>query len=1412
MKYTIFFVFTLFSLSLHGQTFQQAFKGGSTSNDFARSVVVDKSNYIYIAGIYSGSMTLGVAPNQVTLNTSGGNDVFLAKYKPCGVELVWAVKIGSSGDDRSIYQKLQLAIDSLANVYLAGAFEATATFTSRTGGAVTRTSRGNKDYFLVKYDSSGTRTWVQNGGGGSLDLAHSVDVDINGNVYLTGTFADTGVLFFTNPTGAGASISKNSSSIYEDIFVAKYNSAGVLQWVNTAGGGQADVSTGINVDNSGNVYVCGIYGYNSSSATFGAFTINNNFSWGAFIAKLNASGNWVWVQNAGSGAAADEYAWGVYEKNNLIYLVGNFTSTTTFTSRTGPAINMSSVGGNDGYIIKFDSAGKIINWRKDGLGGEDMIQDITMFDDKSLLITGMFNSGTKIGNINLSTSGGYDIFFAHFDSSLVNTNTVLKGGGTGDDIGYDIAADVSGRSVVVGQFSGNSSFGSSNLSTTGGSDFFCTKVNVSLVQPLAVNAGPFTICPGDSVRLSAKDSTMGGNFSWLRNGAVISGQNQTFYYAKNIGQYRFVRTQCGMSDTSGVINVTSQNIVADAGPDKSILIGDSVLLSGAGTPLSSYHWSPSATLSDSTLLGPYAKPNVSTQYVLRVTNGGCVAYDSVWVYVNSGTCEECSQVYQVNDSLVLCYLFNGDANDLSGNNNNGSVNGATLTTDRFGITNSAYSFDGVDDYIEVPYSPSLKTQLISISAWAYPNNTNWTQLVTKRNWNNAYNEQYALDTRSINVKVGSNCSNPGVGWTSLNYPSMLPAGQWTHVVATYDGQYLKTYINGNLASNQNLGSFRFLDTCLGANVRIGVTWLNAPAWFSGKIDDIKIFSKALSASQVQELYSRSFTQFANAGSDTSVCAGDSIRLTASGGITHAWYPQQGLSDTTGQTPFVKPNQNRTYVLKATRGACTDLDTVSVTYIPVGVNAGSDASVCPGKSVQLNATGTGVIGWRTSSALNDSNVSNPIALPITTSNFIAKSSNAYCRKYDTILVTVKSPQPIDAGAAQIICLGDTVQLAATAGLSAYRWTPSNTMDDSTIYNPKASPSTSTLFTVYATESQGCEVSDTVTVLVTSGITGNITNTDTVICSGATVQLWATGGTKYTWTPVGGLSSTLIHNPIATVSSTVRYRVEVSNGGNCKGYDSVLISVNPAPEVKVNDTAFCEGGKAFLYATPLAAGTYQYEWSTSDTASSVNVSPQVTKEYYVRVKSAGCYSLMDTAKVIVWPAPLAKFAATPDKGFPPHKVYIQNQSIGAVNYFWNFGDNAGITGRSFDTNYVYSDTGTYRIRLIAESNFGCKDTAWKFVKVSDSLSIYIPNIFTPNEDGTNDTWEVTLIGVSDYSVMIFNRWGEKLFEQDYSSGINVVRWNGRYKGSDVADGVYFFILNYTVRGVGRNERAGPIHIVR
>lgn len=808
-----------FLSKLSAQSYVSSFRAGSTQNDFGRSIVVDRHGYIYIAGFFRSTITLGTAPASVTLNSSGDYDVFLAKYRPCGNDLVWAVRIGGAGEDRSIYNKLQLAIDANANLYLAGSFEGTATFSARTSGSTTRNSAGNKDFFLVKYDSSGNISWLQTGGGASLDLGHSVDVDVNGNVYFTGTFSGSGVNFYTNPSGSGSSIVKNSTSTFEDIYVAKFNASGVLQWVATAGGGQADVSTDINADALGNVYVCGLYGYNSSTATFGSTTISNTHSWGAFVAKVNASGTWGWVRHAGSGTS-DEYAWAVHEKNNIIYVAGYFDGVTTFTTRTGPPASMSATGYN-AYIIKLDSSGQILKYLVDGASGNELIQDITLLNDGKIYLTGAFSGAFKLGNITLSSLGGYDAFVAIVDSSFAPTNTVYRVGGTGEDYGYDVAFDATGRQVYTGQFESSMNVGTNTLVSAGSTDMFCIKVNTPLVPPEQLIQGAPTICAGDSIRIFVSDSSAGYGFLWLLNGSPIAGATSHYYYAKQSGQYRVIRYSCSFADTSAAISISLNSIVANAGTDKTITAGDSVMLNGTGTASAQYRWFPSTTLSDTVGLTPFAKPPITTSYVLRVSQGNCVAYDTVVVYVTSATCNDCSAAYQVNDSLVACYLFNGDALDNSGNNNHGTVYGATLTTDRFGVANSAYAFDGVNDYIEVPYSSSLKTPLITLSAWVHPNNTNWTQIITKRNWNNAHNEQYALDTRSINFKIGVSCTSAGIGWTSLNYPNPLPANQWTFVVATYDGQNLRTYINGTLASTNSLGSFRILDTCTGANVRIG---------------------------------------------------------------------------------------------------------------------------------------------------------------------------------------------------------------------------------------------------------------------------------------------------------------------------------------------------------------------------------------------------------------------------------------------------------------------------------------------------------------------------------------------------------------------------------------------------------------
>jgi len=203
------------------------------------------------------------------------------------------------------------------------------------------------------------------------------------------------------------------------------------------------------------------------------------------------------------------------------------------------------------------------------------------------------------------------------------------------------------------------------------------------------------------------------------------------------------------------------------------------------------------------------------------------------------------------DGLVAWYPFNGNANDESGNGNNGTVNGATLTTDRFGNVNSAYYFDGENDYIEISDHASLRPDNISISAWIYAEHST-PFILGKSVFSNASNEQYTFDGRYLNVKRNSGCY-PGVGWYS-GATNSYTLNNWYHITGSYDGYCIKIYINGNLsATNSNIPPGP-IDNCQGGNIRIGLWWAYDPLNFKGKLDDIRIFNRALNDAEIQALY------------------------------------------------------------------------------------------------------------------------------------------------------------------------------------------------------------------------------------------------------------------------------------------------------------------------------------------------------------------------------------------------------------------------------------------------------------------------------------------------------------------------------------------------------------------------------
>lgn len=223
--------------------------------------------------------------------------------------------------------------------------------------------------------------------------------------------------------------------------------------------------------------------------------------------------------------------------------------------------------------------------------------------------------------------------------------------------------------------------------------------------------------------------------------------------------------------------------------------------------------------------------------------------------------------YLPTNGLVAWYPFNGNANDESGNGNDGVVNGATLTTDRNGNINSAFSFNGVLDHIEIPHSNSINQNEISISLYFnaddFIGDLNQNVLVSKREysgWGNSYELGLGKDPNTC--WSDPNCDNSIYTlYTSenvnyiLSYSSnnALQNGEWYNIVYTHDNSTVKFYLNGNLvliqASNGLFNTNNTLPLWFGARPGGG-----GRHFYNGVLDDIAIYNRALTQEEITALY------------------------------------------------------------------------------------------------------------------------------------------------------------------------------------------------------------------------------------------------------------------------------------------------------------------------------------------------------------------------------------------------------------------------------------------------------------------------------------------------------------------------------------------------------------------------------
>ena len=382
-----------------------AFNIGGTSYDASFSVTTDLSGNVYIGGFFQNTADFDPGPGVANLTSSGMEDIFLAKYDANG-NYLWAFSINGTGQN----VVKSVTTDASGNVYISGYFNSTADFDPG-AGTMNMTSAGNKDIFLAKYDANGNYIWAFKVGGTAEDMTASITTDASGNLYMSGFFA------LTADFDPGAVTANLTSAGSKDIFLAKYDANGNYLWALNAGGTGNDQSSSVTADASGDVYITG---YFRSTADFdpGAGTANltSNGINDLFLAKYDASGNYLWAVGTGSGNYDEGYAVTTDVSDN-VYISGYFRDTVDFDF--GPGLHqLHSAGNSDIFLAKYTPYGDHL-WAI-SLGGSAGDVGVSVITDASenIYMTGNFGSTVDFdpgtNNANLTSAGIHEIFVAKY--------------------------------------------------------------------------------------------------------------------------------------------------------------------------------------------------------------------------------------------------------------------------------------------------------------------------------------------------------------------------------------------------------------------------------------------------------------------------------------------------------------------------------------------------------------------------------------------------------------------------------------------------------------------------------------------------------------------------------------------------------------------------------------------------------------------------------------------------------------------------------------------------------------------------------------------------------------------------------------------------------------------------------------
>lgn len=581
--------------------------------------------------------------------------------------------------------------------------------------------------------------------------------------------------------------------------------------------------------------------------------------------------------------------------------------------------------------------------------------------------------------------------------------------------------------------------------------------------------------------------------------------------------------------------------------------------------------------------------------------------------------------------------------------------------------------------------------------------------------------------------------------------------------------------------------------------------------------------------------------YVNLGPDRNVCAGDSVRI--------EYYDDAKVLWSTGCTsPGIWVQESGSYWLEAEfdQNGCSVRDTVEITKRQaIHFSLPVDTTLCDGQKLLIEP---GVINasyrWQDGSLQPEYLVSQPGLY------WVEITSSFGCSKTDSIQVDYISAQQVNLGNDTVICTGHSVTMDAGVTNAQYLWS-TNQKTRSIVVNQSGK------YWVQV-KNGNCVISDTINVQVSDPSTLWLGN-DTTLCYGTSIVL-STGisGATSQWQDGSDKNSFVIKQ-----SGT--YWVEVKKDG-CILRDSIKIDYHPESFIGVgSDRRFCQGDSAVIQATP---GLFNYQWNTGAVESFIKV--RQPGKYVVNAEDANGCLLKDSMNVLpFYLNPLIDLG--PDKSLCSGEELILQAGKNFAGYEWSNGstfnslavnktgtywvkvvDQNGCAGRDTmqileifpaptrflgnDTticsygkldiipernfsDYVWSNGSNTRIVSVSQpgvywlkvtDNNGCSGNDSISVKLKDCMKgLYVPNAFTPNNDGKNDILNAMIFGdIESFTFRIYNRFGQLIF----SSNDPAKGWDGNSKGMPQEIGSYVWQCQYKFRNEPAKSEKGIFYLLR